>query len=163
MKQTQTFTWVGLIIAILVCEGAGIIGSLFTFSQIPNWYAGLIKPIWNPPGYIFGPVWTILYGLMGIAVYRVWRLGMKKENVKVAVYLFATQLVFNSLWSIIFFGMHNIGAALVEILMLLGLITATTYCFYKLDKLSAYLMMPYIMWVSFATYLTYTIWMLNPS
>jgi benzodiazapine receptor len=163
--RTQTrirFSWVELSIAVMMCEGAGFLGSLFTFSEIPTWYAGLIKPAWNPPAWVFGPVWTTLFALMGIAVYRIWRLGMKRERVKIAVYLFITQLAFNIAWSIIFFGMHNPGAALVEILMLLGLIVGTTISFFKLDRVSGYLMTPYLTWVSFAAFLTYTIWKLNP-
>ena len=161
-RSKQTFSWGGLLIAIIICQMAGAIGSLFTSSQIPTWYAGLVKPVWNPPGWIFGPVWTMLYTLMGIAAYRIWLKSMSKEPVRIAICLFASQLVFNSLWSIIFFDMHNTGAAFIEILMLLGLILGTTGMFFRLDRLSGYLMVPYILWVSFATLLTYTIWSLNP-
>lgn len=146
--------WPKLIFAIILCQAAGIIGSLFTFSAIPTWYATLTKPSFNPPSWIFGPVWTLLYTLMGISLYLVWK------N-KPAVKLFVWQLIANSLWSIIFFGMKNIGLALVEIIVLLALVLATIMKFYKINKTAAYLLIPYFLWGSFATLLTYSIWILN--
>lgn len=153
--------WKHLFIAILVCEGAGIIGSAFTVSAIPTWYATLVKPSFNPPGWVFGPVWTTLYALMGMSLYRIYRLGFHKERVYQALVVFGIQLVLNALWSIIFFGLHSISGALVEIMLLLGFIFATMVRFAKLDRIAAYLLLPYLLWVSFATFLTYSIWELN--
>lgn len=153
--------WRKLIISIGLCEGAGIIGSLFTVSAIPTWYATLVKPSFNPPGWIFGPVWTTLYALMGISLYRIWKKGTKKKQVQYALMLFGIQLVLNALWSLIFFGAHNLVGALVEIVVLLGFIIATIAEFRKLDKLATYLLTPYLLWVTFATFLTYSIWRLN--
>ena len=146
--------WVRLIFAIVLCQVAGVIGSIFTVSSIPTWYASLVKPSFNPPSWIFGPVWTLLYTLMGISLYLVWK------N-KFAVKLFVWQLIANSLWSIIFFGMKNIPLALIEIIVLLVLILATIMKFYKINKTAAYLLIPYLLWSSFATILTYSIWILN--
>lgn len=161
--MTRKKFYVGALVGwIAASQAAGVIGSLFTFQAIPTWYASLVKPEWNPPGWLFGPVWTILYTLMGIAAYRIWRLGAKKKAVRQALVLFSVHLAANSLWSIIFFGWQNIPLALVEIILLLGLIIAVALKFYRLDKLSGYLFVPYLIWVSFATYLTYTIWRLNP-
>lgn len=154
-------SWPKLIFAIVLCQVAGVIGSLFTFSAIPTWYASLVKPSFNPPSWIFGPVWTILYTLMGVSLYIILSKGLKKKEVSVAVNLFVWQLIANSLWSIIFFGMKNIQLALIEILLLLVLVFTTIKKFYKINKVAAYLLIPYFLWGSFATLLTYTIWILN--
>ncbi len=150
----KKINWPRLIFAIVLCQVAGIIGSLFTFSAIPTWYASLIKPSFNPPSWFFGPVWTVLYTLMGISLYLVWK------N-KSAVKLFVWQLIANSLWSIIFFGMKNIQLALIEIIVLLILVLATIVKFYKINIVAACLLVPYFLWGSFATLLTYSIWILN--
>lgn len=136
-------------------------GSVFTFSQIPTWYATLNQPSFNPPSWIFGPVWTTLYLLMGIALYLVWEKGIKDAKAKQAVVLFGIQLVLNSLWSIIFFGLHNIPLALAEIVVLLAFIVATVVKFYRIRRLAAYLLLPYLAWSAFATFLTYSYWILN--
>lgn len=153
--------WPKLIFAIVLCQVAGIIGSLFTFSAIPTWYASLVKPSFNPPSWIFGPVWTILYILMGISFYLILLKNLKKKEIKIAVNLFVWQLIANSLWSIIFFGMKNIQLALIEIVVLLVLIFTTIKKFYKINKVAAYLLIPYLLWTGFATFLTYSIWILN--
>ncbi len=150
-----------LIIAIAVCELAGIIGSVFTFSEIPNWYAGLIKPAVNPPSWIFGPVWTTLYALMGIAAFLIWKKGWDRADVRKALYAFGFQLVLNSLWSIVFFGMHQAGWAFVNLVAMWLAIAWTMALFYKISKPAMWLLLPYILWVSFAGYLNYSIWILN--
>ena len=155
-----------LVIAIGISEMAGIIGSVFTISAIPNWYSTLVKPALNPPSWIFGPVWTTLYALMGIAAFLIWSSYAKvsedkKKGIKVALALFGIQLVLNTLWSIIFFGLHNPGGALVEIVFLWLAILATIIAFAKISKPAAYLLVPYLLWVSFASYLNYSIWALN--
>jgi len=150
-----------LIITIGVSELAGIVGSVFTISQIPTWYATIAKPGINPPSWIFGPVWTTLFFLMGISAFLVWRKGLERKDVRIALFIFGLQLVLNTIWSIIFFGMHNIGGALVEIVFLWLAIVWTIFAFHKISRASAYLLLPYILWVTFAGYLTYSLWMIN--
>ncbi len=155
-----------LIIAVVVSEFAGIIGSVFTAPSIDGWYAEIVKPAINPPAWVFGPVWTTLFALMGIAAFLVWSSYAKasedkKKGVKIALILFGIQLVLNTLWSIIFFGLQSPGGALVEIVFLWLAILATIIVFYKISKPAAWLLVPYILWVSFAGYLNYAIWTLN--
>lgn len=153
---------VQLVIAILICEGVGILGSFFTFSSIPTWYSTLNKPVFSPPNFIFGPVWTILYALMGIAAYLVWQKGIKKKIVKSAITLFGIHLFFNFLWSVIFFGLKSPYYAFLEIIILWLLIITIVFRFWRIDRRAAYLLAPYLLWVSFASFLNYTIWQLNP-
>lgn len=150
-----------LISAILISELAGVIGSLFTFSSIPTWYATIVRPSFSPPNWIFGPVWTTLFALMGIALFLVWQKGFSRKDVKVAVVLFAVQLLLNTCWSIIFFGAHNPGAAFIEIIFLWLAILVTIIAFFRISKWAGYLLLPYIAWVSFAAFLNYAIWTLN--
>jgi len=150
-----------LIIAILVSEAAGGIGSLFTASSVGGWYADLAKPALNPPGWVFGPVWTTLYALMGVAAFLVWKNGWGWKKVRVALGVFGIQLVLNAAWSIVFFGLHSPGWALVNIIVLWLAIVWTIAVFYRISKPGAYLLLPYLLWVSFASYLNYSIWMLN--
>jgi tryptophan-rich sensory protein len=150
-----------LVIAIVVSELAGIVGSVFTVSSIPTWYATLQKPSFSPPNWIFGPVWTTLYFLMGIAVFLVWKKGLERKDVKIALGVFGGQLVLNALWSIIFFGLHNPFWAFVEIIVLWLAILWTMFAFYKISRPAAYLLLSYILWVSFAAYLNYSIWIIN--
>lgn len=155
-----------LIVAIGVCEMAGIVGSFFTVSAIPEWYTGLAKSSLNPPGWVFGPVWTTLYALMGIAAFLVWSsyskaMEDKKKQIKIALGVFGIQLFLNALWSIIFFGLHSPGGAFIEIIFLWLAILATIIAFAKISKPAAWLLVPYILWVSFAIYLNYSIVTLN--
>jgi len=150
-----------LIIAITVSELAGIVGSLFTAPSVPTWYQGLAKPAFTPPGWVFAPVWTTLFALMGIAAYLVWRKGLERREVKIALAIFIFQLVLNTLWSFIFFGLHNPGLAIIEIIILwLAILTAIIY-FAKISRPAAWLLVPYILWVSFAGFLNYSIWQLS--
>jgi len=152
---------VGIVIAIVICELAGVIGSLFTMPSIPGWYAGLVKPSFNPPGWIFGPVWTALYAMMGVAAWLVYDKGFKRPEVRKALTVFAVQLVLNTLWSIVFFGAHQILGAVIVIILLWAMILWTILLFRKISKAAAWLLVPYILWVSFATILTVTIYALN--
>ena len=150
----------GLFISFLVCFSAAAIGSLTTTPQIPNWYADLAKPIWTPPNWLFGPVWTILFSLMAIAAWLVWRKhGMKKA--RRALVWFGIQLVLNSLWSVLFFGWNNPGAAAAEILLLWLTILLTMVTFSKKSKAAGLLLVPYFLWVSFAMVLNISIWQMN--
>ncbi len=161
MKQKRSREYLGLIVAIVISELAGVVGSLFTTRAIPTWYAGLVKPAVNPPGWVFAPVWTALYLCMGVAAFLVWRKGWGSQQGKVALALFAVQWVLNAGWSIIFFGLHNPQAAFMEIVLLWIAIVATIVAFARVHKPAAWLLAPYLAWVSFATYLNYALWKLN--
>ncbi len=150
-----------LLISIVISELAGIIGTFFTISAIPTWYVTLAKPALNPPSWIFGPVWTTLYALMGIAAFLVWKKGWDRADVRKALSVFGLQLVLNAVWSIIFFGLHSPFWALVDITLMWLTIVWTMTLFYKISKPALWLLVPYILWVSFAAYLNYSIWMLN--
>jgi translocator protein len=150
-----------LIASIALCEGAGGIGSIFTVNSIPTWYAMLEKPPFTPPNSVFGPVWITLYLLMGISVFLLWRRGVKEPGVMPAFIVFWVQLAVNVLWSVVFFGFQSIvgGVALVAALWLLILLTIILS--FRVSKLAASMLIPYVAWVSVATYLNIGIWMLN--
>jgi len=158
METTNLFK---LLIAIGVSLGAGVIGSFFTAPSIASWYVTLSKPTFTPPAWVFGPVWTTLFVLMGIAAFLVWKKGWGRVDVKIALGIFIGQLVLNTLWSIIFFGLHAPGAALIEIIFLWFAILGTIVAFAKISKLAAWLLVPYILWVTFAGYLNFSIWQLH--
>lgn len=143
----------------MLCVTLGLLSGLSTVNEINTWYATIQKPSWNPPNWIFGPVWTSLYILMGIAAGMIWH--TKDEKRIQALMLFVLQFMLNLGWSYIFFERHAIGWAFAEIIVLLTLIIITTISFYKIKPLAAGLMIPYILWVSFATCLNGTIWLLN--
>ncbi|HEX6977298.1 MAG TPA: TspO/MBR family protein [Patescibacteria group bacterium] len=147
-----------LIACILLCEAAGILGSLFTFSSIPTWYKTLVKPDFSPPNWIFGPVWTTLYALMGASLYLI---ILKVKNNKKAVAIFLLHLLLNTLWSIVFFGLKDITRALAVIVVLWIMILYIIISFAKIDKKAAIILLPYLAWVSFATLLNYSLWRLN--
>ncbi|MDD3679682.1 MAG: tryptophan-rich sensory protein [Candidatus Shapirobacteria bacterium] len=153
--------WKRLLISIFICQLAGIIGSFFTTGAINTWYIFLEKPSFAPPNWLFAPVWISLYTLMGVSFYLVWQSSLGKKEHKAAINLFLVHLVFNSAWSIIFFGAQEIGLALLEILLLLVLLVAVIVKFYQIDKKAALLLLPYFVWVSFASFLNYQLWVLN--
>jgi len=146
---------------ILLCQFAGGIGSFFTFDAIPTWYIGLNKPFFSPPNWLFGPVWITLYTLMGITAYRVWRLVQFKAKSLPFWHVFWTQLILNTLWSIIFFGLKATGLAVIEIMAMWYFIVRSIQESQKLDDWASYLLYPYLAWVSFATILNFAIWFLN--
>ncbi len=150
-----------LIISLALPQLAGIIGSIFTTSSISGWYSGLIKPSFNPPNWIFGPMWILLYILMGISIYLIWQSLEKNKINKNIFYLFYIHLFFNATWSIIFFGLQNPGLAFINIIILLIFIITLIFKFYKISKLASYLLIPYLFWVSFASLLNCFIWYLN--
>lgn len=149
-----------LIASIVISQAAGAIGSLFTVQNIPTWYAGLNKPSFNPPNYLFGPVWISLYFIMGIAFFLVWKKS-ETHSIKVPAVLFVAQLVLNALWSILFFGMKNPALGFMEIILLWIFIVLCIIKFYPISKTAAWLLLPYLIWVSFASVLNFKIWMLN--
>lgn len=143
-----------LLLSIGLCLGAGIVGSFFTISTIPTWYVTLNKPFFSPPNFVFGPVWTVLYILMGISLYLIW-VKSKVPNV------FWVQLILNTAWSIIFFGMKNPTLALLDIAALWISMFLTIKAFSKINKLAGKLLIPYLLWVTFASYLNLMIEILN--
>ena len=159
--MSKTTTVLKLITAIAVSELAGVIGSFFTASSVQIWYPTLIKPAFSPPAWVFAPVWTTLYLLMGIAVFLVWSKGFNRRDVRTALAIFIYQLVLNTLWSVFFFGLEDPGAALIEIVSLLVAIIATVVAFARISRPAAWLFAPYLFWVSFAAYLNYALWALN--
>ena len=152
---------VRLVISIVACEAAGGIGAVFTTPAISTWYAGLTKPAFTPPNEVFAPVWITLYLLMGIAVFFVWRNWLKVKGVLPAFIIFWIQLIVNILWSVIFFGFQSTFWGLVIIIILWFLILATIILFMRVSRVAGYLLIPYILWVSIATYLNFGIWQLN--
>lgn len=152
---------VHVFLAVLVSQLAGVIGSFFTFSEIPNWYAYLDKPFFNPPNWVFGPVWTTLYTLMGVALFLSCRYGKPAQKATTASYWFYAQLVVNTLWSIVFFGFHSLWGGLLVIVTLWLLIAQTMRLFAQVKPVAAWLLVPYLAWVSFATVLNLGIALLN--
>lgn len=150
-----------LLISVLACELIGLLSTPFTIASIPAWYAGLIKPSFSPPNWIFAPVWTILYFLIGISVFLVWKKGIKNKEIKIAIYYFSAQLFFNFLWSVIFFGLHQPLFAFIDIIALLIAIVLTMIKFNRISKTALYLLIPYLLWVSFAAVLNGAIVLLN--
>lgn len=150
-----------LIIAVAIPLVVGGISGYFTVTGVESWYLTLQKPSWNPPNWIFGPVWTTLYVMMGIALFLVWKEDTSSELKAIAVILFAVQLLLNFFWSFIFFKLEQPGWAFVEILVLWLMLLACIFAFGQVNKTAAWLLVPYISWVSFATILNGTIWKLN--
>ena len=149
-----------LIICLVLPFIAGAIGSLATFSNIPTWYAGLAKPVFSPPNWIFGPVWTLLYLLMGVSLYQVWRAKYTRSK-RAALVLFGAQLVLNTLWSLVFFGAHLLWGGVAVIVLLLATIIATACLFAPISRPAVYLLIPYIVWVSFASILNIAVALIN--
>jgi benzodiazapine receptor len=147
----------GAVAALALTFGAAYIGSRF---PVDAWYAALSKPAWNPPNWLFGPVWTVLYLLMALAAWLIWRKGNLMATA-LPLGLFVLQLALNAAWSWIFFGLHQLGLALVEILILWVAILATIAAFWRLNPASGWLMIPYLLWVTFASALNFVLWRLN--
>ncbi len=151
-----------LAFSIILCEAAGIVGSVFTFPAITTWYAALAKPAFTPPSWVFGPAWTLLYLLMGISLYLAWEKGLLKKENRPALIAFGTQLALNTLWSLLFFGLRSPLLGLVCIALLWISILASACLFWKISKPAALLLLPYLAWVTFASALNYAVWTLNP-
>lgn len=153
--------WIKLAVSILVPLAVGSIAGLFTTAEINGWFQSINKPDWQPPNWVFGPVWTVLYILMGVAFYLVWKNRAAAGKKRTAVTLWIVQLVLNFFWSFIFFNKHQIDWALGEIVLLWFFILLTMLAFGRISRVAAWLMVPYISWVTFATLLTLTIYQLN--
>ena len=151
-----------LVASIILCQLAGFIGSLATIPAIPTWYESLKRPSFNPPNWIFGPVWTGLYTLMGISFFMVWQKRADHPQVKTALVFFFIQLILNALWSVAFFGLRSPLSGLMDIVLLWIAILLTIKSFFKISKTAALLLLPYFLWVSFAVLLNFSLWILNP-
>ena len=158
IPRSQLTQGLGLVVSIGICFAAAGIGSQFTAASAGSWYAALAKPSWTPPGWVFGPVWSLLYLAMGVSAWLVWR---TREAVRDPLMLFALQLAVNASWSGLFFGLRSPGAAFAEILLLWFAILATLTVFWRRSLLAGLLLLPYLLWVSFAAALNLAIWRLN--
>ena len=161
MEHIKAIDIIRLAISIGVCLAVGFIGSIFTSASIPTWYAALEKPSFNPPNWLFGPVWTALYILMGISAFLVWRVGLGEPNVRIALIIFIIQLILNTFWSLAFFGLRSSIAGLIVIIILWIAILLTILSSAKVSITAGILLIPYILWVSFASILNATIYVLN--
>lgn len=150
----------GLVFFLVLCLAVSAAGGVITASSVNTWYQGLDKPPFNPPDWVFAPVWTTLYVLMAIAAWRVWRTPRSPAR-RNALLLFAVQLVLNLVWSLVFFGFRNIGMAMLEIATLLLAIIATALVFGRLDRPAGVLFVPYLLWVGYAAVLNFSLWLLN--
>jgi benzodiazapine receptor len=150
-----------LLVCVAVCQGAGILGSIFTARNIETWYEGLARPAIAPPNWVFAPVWTTLFLLMGVSIFIVWAVGRGRGSTGLTVGLFAFQLALNILWSFLFFGLRSPGAAFVEILFLWLAILLTVVVFFRTSKAAGILLLPYLLWVAFASVLNFAFWRLN--
>jgi tryptophan-rich sensory protein len=158
----RALDYIKLIGCIVVCELVGIVGSFWTRDEIRDWYSRLNKPAFNPPNWVFGPVWTLLYVLMGIAAFMIWRrFPAQRRAVGIALMLFALQLALNGLWTPVFFGAHSLTGGLLIILLLAVAIAFTIWRFAFVSTSAAWLMVPYLLWVCFATMLNASILVRN--
>lgn len=152
---------VRLALSIAICQIAGFVGSIFTRTSVGTWYANLEKPSFTPPNWVFSPVWITLFVLMGIAAFLVWNKGLSDQRVKIALSIFAVQLILNVLWSVMFFGLRSPLAGLIEMAVLWVAILLTVLYFFRVSNTAGILLIPYILWVSFAAVLNASIWKLN--
>jgi tryptophan-rich sensory protein len=150
----------GLVVSLGVCYGAAAVGGLSTAGAVKDWYLALAKPPWTPPAWVFGPVWTVLYGMMAAAAWLIWR-QRHQRRVAVPIILFAVQLALNSAWSPLFFGLRHPGLALADIVLLWLALAATVWLFLKRRLVAGVLLAPYLLWVSFAAALNLAIWRMN--
>lgn len=160
MKRSLVVEIVALVLFVALCLGIGALGATVTATSVKTWYAALAKPSFNPPNAVFGPVWTVLYVMMAIAAWRVWRKA-DRETARGPLALFALQLALNLGWSVAFFGLERIGPAVAVILVLELAVVATALAFRPIDRIAAWLLVPYVAWVGFATILNIAIWRLN--
>jgi benzodiazapine receptor len=160
-KSAYSLVWKG-IAAVVICEAAGALGSLFTSPKIATWYQTLMLPAFAPPSWLFAPVWITLYFLMGIGLFLILREGQRGISISTPVWIFGIQLTLNVLWSFLFFGLESPLAGLIGIIILWFAIILTIREFYPVSRTAAYLLLPYIVWVSIAAVLNYSIWVLNP-
>lgn len=162
MEKINFMDILKLVASIIICQFAGFIGSIFTRASIPTWYASLNRASFNPPNWVFAPVWTLLFLLMGISAYLVWQQGLENKDVRVSLLIFGIQLVLNVLWTFLFFGQRSPLYAFVEIIILWMAIALTIFFFLQISRTAGLLLLPYILWVTFAAVLNFSIMKLNP-
>lgn len=162
MGKINVFDILKLVISLVICQFAGFIGSVFTTPSIPTWYATLNKPFFTPPNWLFAPVWTTLFVLMGVSLFLVWRRSLESREVKTSIGIFIFQLILNTLWSIVFFGLRSPIAGLIVISILWIAILLTILKFYRISRTAGAILIPYILWVSLAAVLNFAIFTLNP-
>ncbi len=162
MGKINVFDILKLVISLVICQFAGFIGSVFTSPSIPTWYATLNKPFFTPPNWLFAPVWTTLFILMGVSLFLVWRRSLESREVNTSIGIFIFQLILNTLWSIVFFGLRSPIAGLIVISILWIAILLTILKFYRISRTAGAILVPYILWVSFAAVLNIAIFTLNP-
>jgi benzodiazapine receptor len=150
-----------LVASIILCQLAGLIGSIFTTPAIPTWYESLNKPFFNPPNWIFGPVWVSLYLLMGVSLFVIWKRRKNNPYANKGLIFFFVQLILNAGWSMAFFGLQSPLLGLINIILLWLAIFFTIQYFFKISRIAALLLLPYIVWVSFAALLNISLWVLN--
>lgn len=150
-----------LFLFVLASEAVGNIGTIFAIGAIPTWYSTLIKPSFNPPNWLFGPVWITLFGLMGVSAFLVYDKGTSNGSVRIALYTFCLQFALNVLWDGLFFGLHSISYALIDIIVLWISIAVCIFLFYRVSRITGLLLLPYILWVTIAALLNYFIYILN--
>lgn len=161
MEKNTLIVTSKLITSLVICQLAGVIGSIFTKSAITTWYAVLKKPSFTPPNWVFSPVWITLFVLMGISAFLVWNKGPSDQRVKIALSIFVAQLILNVVWSVMFFGLRSPLAGLIGIAVLWIAILLSILYFFKVSNIAGILLLPYILWVSFAAILNFSIWRLN--
>ena len=162
MEKSKSIVVIKLVISIVICQLAGLIGSFFTVPSIPTWYPTLKKPPFTPPNWLFAPVWTTLFLLMGISAFLVWHKGINDRQVRISLSIFGAQLILNILWSVMFFGLKSPLAGFIDISILWLAILFTILNFFKISKTAGILLIPYILWVSLAAALNISIVILNP-
>ncbi len=150
-----------LTVALVVPQATGVLGTVFTTPALDDWYDTIHRPSVVPPDWVFGVVWPTLFLLMGIAAFLVWRRGLRAPGVGIALVVFLLQLILNFLWSYLFFGMRSIGGAAIEVFVLWAAIAVTIWLFARVSRMAAWLLAPYLAWVSFAAYLNVSIYLLN--
>lgn len=161
MRTSTPRKIIELAAAIILSQSAGLIGSIFTVENVPTWYTTVEKPAYNPPAWVFAPVWITLYCLIGVAAFLVWQRRKESAAAPAALAVFTFQLVINTMWPMIFFGAHAIFLAFLDVLALLILTIIMMYLFAKTDKRAAIILIPYLLWAAFATVLNFNIWLLN--
>jgi tryptophan-rich sensory protein len=160
MRRSRTAEIIGLVLFLSFCLGIGALGAAVTMSSVATWYADLNKPSFTPPNEVFGPVWTVLYVMMGVAAWRVWR-AADRETAQGPLTMFALQLALNLGWTVAFFGFERTGSAVAVIVVLELAVITTAFAFRPIDRLAALLMAPCALWVGFAIVLNIAIWRLN--
>ncbi|MFO1448617.1 MAG: TspO/MBR family protein [Opitutaceae bacterium] len=160
MPHSRTRPWLALVGFLLLSAAVSAIGGGVTAGSVKTWFPTLIKPSWNPPSQLFAPVWTLLYGLMAVAAWRIW-CRRDLPGARSVLWVYGVQLALNATWSVLFFGLRNPGLALIEIILFLGVLLWLQAALWRLDRIAGMLWIPYVLWVSFATALNAAIWHLN--